>query len=156
MRGRTLAALVSLLAASTALAQAAAKPAHTKPVITPAADMKWVDMQPGPPGVKIVDLWGDHTKSAYGALIKFPAGFAAPLHTHKSNMKIVVVSGTFIHGAPGETEARLGPGSYFLQPGDGYKHTTGCDKASECIIFAESSGPFTLTMAEAAAAPAKK
>ena len=145
-----------LAAAATSLAQAAAKPAHTKPVVELAADMKWVDMVPGPPGIKVVDLWGDHTKGAYGALIKFPAGLAAPLHTHGSDMKIVVVQGTFLHGAPGETDVRLGPGSYFLQPGGSYKHTTACDKASECIIFAESSGPFTLTMADAAETPAKK
>jgi anti-sigma factor ChrR (cupin superfamily) len=154
VRVRTLAALVSFLAAATVLAQGS-KPAQSKPVIWPAADMKWVDMQPGPPGVKIVDLWGDHTKGAYGALIKFPAGFAAPLHTHANDMKIVVVSGTFLHGAPGETDVRLGPGSYFLQPGGTYKHTTGCDKASDCIIFAESKGAFTLTMAAEAAAPKK-
>lgn len=155
MRGRSLATLVCFLVAATAAAQAS-NSAQTKPIIEPSADVKWVDMQPGPPGIKVADLWGDHTKAAYGALIKFPAGFSAPLHTHGSDMKIVVVSGTFLHGAPGETDVRLGPGSYFLQPGGTYKHTTGCDKASDCIIFAESSGPFTVTMTDAAAAPAKK
>jgi len=150
VRGRILTALVSFLAAATVLAQAAAKPAHAKPVIWPAGDLKWVDMTPGPPGTKVVDLWGDHTKGAYGAFIKFPAGFSAGLHTHAHDMRIVVVSGTFIHGAPGETEVRLGPGSYFFQPGDGYKHTTGCDKASDCVIFAESPGAFTVTMVDEA------
>ena len=60
-------------------------------------DVKWVDLDPtGAPGVKIADLWGDHTKGAYGAITKFPAGFVAPLHTHTNSMKIVIISGTFI------------------------------------------------------------
>jgi hypothetical protein len=49
----------------------------------PASDLKWADLDPtGAPGVKIADLWGDHTKSAYGAFFTLPAGFAVPLHTH--------------------------------------------------------------------------
>jgi hypothetical protein len=39
---------------------------------------------------------------------------------------------------------RLGPGSYMMQPGGNYKHTTSCDKASECIFFVESGGAFDL------------
>ena len=41
----------------------------------PASDLKWADLDPtGAPGVKIADLWGNHTKGAYGAFFKLPAG----------------------------------------------------------------------------------
>jgi anti-sigma factor ChrR (cupin superfamily) len=165
MRGRNiLAFVVSFLLATAVLAQGAGeakakkatKSAASKAVIWPAADLKWADMADGPPGVKVVDLWGDHTKGAYGALIKFPAGTIAPMHTHTSGMRVVIVSGTWIHGPEGKPEARLGPGSYLYQPGGSYRHTTACDKASECVIFAESSGKFDIKMVEESKAPAKK
>jgi len=165
MRGRNiLAFVVSFLLAAAVLAQGsgeakakkATKAAASNAVIWPAADLKWADMTPGPPGVKVVDLWGDHTKGAYGALIKFPAGTIATLHTHTSGMRIVVVSGTWIHGPEGKPEVKLGSGSYLYQPGGSYRHTSACDKASDCVVFAESSGKFDIKMVEESKAPAKK
>lgn len=152
-------ALLAFLSAGSVLAQAAAPApkSSTTPVFMPAADLKWVDLDPTKaPGVKIATLWGDYTKGAYGAFIKFPAGFTAPLHHHTNAAKIVVVSGTFIQVPEGKAEVRLGPGSYMMQPGKGYEHVTGCDKASECVFFSESTGAFDLIPAAGAAAPAKK
>jgi hypothetical protein len=63
-------------------------------------------------------------------------------------MRVVIVSGTWIHSPEGKPETRLGPGSYLYQPGGNYRHTTACDKASECIIFAESAGKFDIKMVE--------
>ena len=53
-------------------------------------------------------------------------------------------------------EVRLGPGSYMMQPGGNYRHTTSCDKASECLFFVEGSGKFDLKPVEAGKAPPKK
>jgi anti-sigma factor ChrR (cupin superfamily) len=140
------------LLAMAALAQGQMKAKKTAksspaPVMMPAADLKWADL-PGAPGVKIVDLWGDHAKGAFGAFIKFPAGFAAPLHTHTHEMRIAVDSGTFLQAPEGKPEVRLPSGSFLKQPGDGYRHTTGCDKASDCVVFAESGGKFDLIPAK--------
>jgi quercetin dioxygenase-like cupin family protein len=156
MRGKNILVLVvSFLVAGAVLAQAgeakakaAPKAAASKAVIWPAADLKWADMTPGPPGVKVVDLWGDHTKGAFGAMIKFPAGTSVGLHTHTHDARIVIVSGTLIHGSDGKPEARLGAGSYLMQPGGNYRHTTACDKASDCIFFIESGAAFDLIMAD--------
>lgn len=145
MRRGFLAVVVSLLAAGTLLAQMAAH----KAIVMPAADMRWADMVGGPPGIKIAPLWGDYQKGAFGALIKFPAGTSAPLHTHTSDMRIVVVSGTFIHGPEGKTPIRLGPGSYLMQAGGDYRHTTECDKASDCVMFADGKGKFDIHMVNA-------
>jgi len=156
MRTRPVLAFALCFAMATALlAQAAdakpaektmkAKSAADRLVVADANGLKWTDLDPkGAPGVKIVDLWGDHSKGAFGAFLKFPAGFAAPLHTHTSGMKIVIISGTVISGPEGKPEVRLGPGSYFWQPGGNYRHTTACDKASECLFFSESTGKFDI------------
>jgi anti-sigma factor ChrR (cupin superfamily) len=115
------------------------------PIPISAADLKWIDLDPtGAPGVKVANLWGNPGTSRFGAFFKLPAGFAAPLHTHTHPMKVVIVSGTYIQGPDGAAEFRLGPGSYLMQPGGNYRHTTSCDKAADCVIFVESTGAFDL------------
>jgi quercetin dioxygenase-like cupin family protein len=146
---------VALLFAATVLAQApgsAKAPAKhasgaAKAVVWPAADMKWVDAPDAPAGVQQVVLWGDSTKGRFGTITKFPAGFSTPLHSHSANLKMVMISGTEIHGPEGKPEVRLSAGSYLFEP-SGYKHTTACDKAAECVFFMEGDGKFDLVMAE--------
>jgi len=141
---------ISLILSATVLAQQG-------PVFMPAANVKWTDLDPkGAPGVQIADLWGDHTKGAFGAFVKLPAGFAAPLHTHTHAMKVVFLSGTYIQAPEGKAEVRMGPGSYMLQPGGNYRHTTSCGKASECVFFLESEGAFDLVPVVGGNVPAKK
>jgi anti-sigma factor ChrR (cupin superfamily) len=160
MKFRTVLTCVSIFAlVGSLLAQDAktAKETEAKaPVFIPATDLKWSDLDPvGAPGVKVADLWGDHQKGPFGALFRLPAGFAAPLHTHTHDMKVVFVSGTYIQAPEGKPEVRLGPGSYLLQPGGSYRHTTSCDSQSDCLFFVESNGAFDLkpVVAEKAAAP---
>ena len=164
MRPRNVSAcLILLILAVPVLAQPSGKAQGTpsqkttpgQPVFLPAADLKWIDLDPaGAPGVKIADLWGDHTKGAFGGFLKLPAGFAAPLHTHTHDMKVVFLSGTYVQAPEGKPEVRLGPGSYMMQPGGNYRHTTSCDKSADCVFFVESNGAFDLKVV--AAAPAKK
>jgi anti-sigma factor ChrR (cupin superfamily) len=166
MRARSVLAFAASLAlASVLLAQESGGAKATsgstakvgQPVPIPAADLKWADLDPtGAPGVQVADVWGDHTKGAFGAFFKLPAGFAVPLHKHVHAMKLVIVSGTYIQGREGKPEFRLGPGSYLMQPGGNYWHTTACDQASECLFFVESNGKFNLEVKDAMKAPAKK
>jgi hypothetical protein len=115
------------------------------PTYIQSANLKWTDLDPtGAPGVKVADLWGDHTKGAFGAIFKLPAGFTVPLHTHTYDMKVVIISGTYIQTPDGNPAFRLGPDSYLMQPGGDYRHITSCDAASECVFFVESGGPFDL------------
>jgi anti-sigma factor ChrR (cupin superfamily) len=160
MKARNALAFVSFFALAVAvLAQAAKSVEGTgvkAPAPMPAADLNWTDLDPaGAPGVKVADLWGSHQKAAFGAFFRLPAGFAAPLHTHTHDMKLVIVSGTYIQGPEGKPEFRLGPGSYLMQPGGNYRHTTSCDQTSECLFFVESNGPFDLqpVVAEKALTP---
>ncbi len=125
------------------------------PLPIASADLKWTDLDPvGAPGAKIAALWGNHQNSPFGAFFKLPAGFKVPLHTHTHEMKLVIVSGTYIQGPEGQQDFRLGPGSYLLQPGGNYRHTTSCDQASDCVFFVESDGPFDLQSATTGETPA--
>ena len=131
-------------------AQTATTSSATTPTFLPAADLKWTDLDPArAPGVKIADLWGDHAKGAFGAYMKLPAGFMAPLHTHTHAMKVIFVSGTYLQTPEGKPQARLGPGSYMFQPGGNYRHVTACDKSADCVFFVESDGPFDLKPVDA-------
>jgi hypothetical protein len=48
-----------------AKAKSVPKAAASRLVVMPASDLKWADLDPtGAPGVKIADLWGNHTKGA--------------------------------------------------------------------------------------------
>ena len=134
-----------------ARAQQARTPGAARLVATPAAELKWTDLDPaGAPGVKVANLWGDHTKGAFGAYLKLPAGFAVPLHTHTHDMRVIFVSGTYIQAPEGRPEFRLAPGSYLMQPGGDYRHATSCDKTSDCVFFVESNGAFDLKLVETA------
>jgi hypothetical protein len=144
-----------LFLAPAALAEDAKAPApQAKPAAKPAGlvtmtpdELTWV-ANPANADVKMALLWGDPAMGPHGAFHKFKAGFNAGLHTHSSDMKLVVLSGTVIAAAEGGPERRPPAGSYEYQP-HGVKHVTKCDPASECVIFVVSSGKFDLTPAEA-------
>ena len=149
MKTRVVAVVAALLVSAALVAAdkpgTASKRAAGNPVFVPAADVKWTDLEPkGAPGIRIADVWGNHARGGYGAFLKFPAGFLSPLHTHTHAIRIVVVSGTYTQTPEGKSEQRLGPGSYAYQPGGNYKHVSGCDKASDCVLFIESTGAFDL------------
>jgi hypothetical protein len=145
-------AVICLAAPAAALHAQGTKPAGAaKPAMKPAMkhavtmtpdQLKWVP-NPGAPEVMLATAWGDPAKGAHGAFHKFPAGFTAPLHTHSSDMRAVVISGTMsMAGADGK-ETMLPAGSYFYQPA-GYKHVTKCQAGSDCVIFVTSHGKFDL------------
>ena len=163
MKAKGLSFVTSFVLAAAALAQgtgdskAKADMQAGPPVFMPPGDVKWTDLDPvGAPGIKIADLWGDHTKGAYGSFLRFPPGFLSPLHTHTYAIKAIVLSGTYTQVPEGKSQARLGPGSYMYQPGGDYKHVSGCDQASECVLFIESEGPFDLKVVEAPKPPEKR
>ena len=107
------------------------------------ARLDWKPLSPGSTA-SIVELWGDHTNGAYGALFRFPAGYTTPVHTHTHDMRIVVVSGILLQIPEGERALKLPAGSYLLQPGGNYRHIAAADASSECVFFVESPGAFDL------------
>ncbi len=145
----------SLLACASAALAEDAKPAAKKPAARHAGivtvlpeELKWVPNPARPADVSMAVVWGDPAKGPHGAFHKFKAGFNAGLHSHSSDVRLAVVSGTLIAGGEGQPEKKLPPGSYEFQP-HGVKHVTGCDAGSDCVIFAIVGGKFDLIPAEA-------
>jgi len=124
----------------------AAKPGSAKLTSTTPDQLSWVN-DPGDPAVKTATVWGDMAKGPHGAFHKFPAGWAAPLHTHTADLRLVVMSGTVVVAGEDGKDIRLPAGSYLHQPA-GVKHVTKCDAASECLIFVTASAKFDLIPAE--------
>lgn len=114
-----------------------------EPILWAAEDIKWETMKNGPQGAMVAILWGNIGKGAYGAMVKLPAGFVTPLHTHSHDLKTVIVSGTMIHTPEGGTEKSYGTGSYLYIPST-EKHTTRIGADAPCVLFQESSGMFDL------------
>jgi beta-alanine degradation protein BauB len=123
--------------------------AGAQPIFTPTAELEWFDLDPqNAPGVQLATLWGDPARGGFGAYMRLPAGFDAPLHTHSHAMKVVIVSGTYIQEPHGGAVVRLTPGSFMMQPGGDYRHRTSCGTDSDCVFFVESSGAFDMFVVE--------
>jgi len=93
-------------------------------------------------GVSKASLWGK-ANSDHGSFTRLKAGLKTPMHTHTYDVRIVVISGTLIHGDSEGNETRLGPGSFCNTPA-GEKHTTGCTADSPCLFYEEQPGEFDL------------
>ncbi|HWZ90963.1 MAG TPA: DUF4437 domain-containing protein [Polyangiaceae bacterium] len=116
--------------------------AGTKPtgIALDAADLQW-DAIPDSGGVSSAALEGEIERGAYKAFIKFPPGASYPLHFHSADLRLVVVSGSYLYALEGQATKKYGPGSYIFVPG-GLKHTSGCDRGSACVFFQEQPAKF--------------
>lgn len=88
-----LAALATLAAASMASAEV------LQPVQFNSDAIKWTDAKTLPAGVKVATLSGDPAKKDFFvALVKFPANYSMPVHSHHINEHDTVLSGTYYMG----------------------------------------------------------
>jgi quercetin dioxygenase-like cupin family protein len=99
------------------------------------------------PGVKKRILWGDHDKGPYGAFTKFDPGLTNPLHTHSSEVRIVVLKGAYIYKPRNGKEQRVGAGSYISIP-SGDVHVSGADAKEGALFYEESPGKFDLKVVD--------
>ena len=113
--------------------------AGEKGVVSPAAELKWMD-SPGLKGARWAVLWGDPAKGPYGAIRSIPGGTMMGLHTHSSTQRAVVVSGTVEFTMEGEAKKTLGAGSYAFIPADA-RHDVTCKAGADCVYFEEGLGP---------------
>ena len=142
--GTLLASLVAVLLVAGALVQADdAKPAASAakaaaPVV--AKDAKFVEVIPG---VSKHALWGDAEKGPYGAFTRFKADLKNPLHTHSSEIHIVVLEGAYIYTPAKGDAVRVGPGQFFAIPANA-PHVSAGDAKEGALFYEESQGAFDL------------
>ena len=94
------------------------------------------------PGASQSTVWGDPATGPHGALTKFVPGFDAGVHTHTSDLRIVVVKGAYLYKAEGK-EIRVGPGDVLFVPG-GTKHWSGGDAKEGALFYQEGLGKFDI------------
>ena len=97
-------------------------------------------------GVSMAVLWGDPNKGPHGTFTKFAPGYDAGMHTHTSDVWLVVIKGAYLY-KDDEGEKRVGPGDFLRVPG-GHKHWSGGDKAEGALFYQEGSGKFDLIPAK--------
>jgi quercetin dioxygenase-like cupin family protein len=97
-------------------------------------------------GVSMATVWGDPDKGVHGTFTKFEPGFDAGMHTHTSDVWIVVIKGAYLY-KDDAGEKHVGPGEFLLVPG-GHKHWSGGDKTEGALFYEEASGKFDSILAK--------
>jgi quercetin dioxygenase-like cupin family protein len=128
-----------LLATALGQTQKAATSNHMKSVIYVTADKATFNKAPTG-GVSMATLWGDPDKGVHGTFTKFEPGYDAGMHTHTSDVWIVVIKGAYLY-KDDAGEKRVGPGEFLRVPG-GHKHWSGGDKTEGALFYEEASGKF--------------
>jgi hypothetical protein len=95
------------------------------------------------PGASAALLWGDMDKGPYSAFTKFVPGASFPLHTHTSDLRIVVLKGAYVYKPEHGAEQRVSAGQYLFIPG-GDRHVSGGDAKEGAIFYQDSTGKFDL------------
>src|SRR6266850_2867081 len=133
-------AALFIVAASVGVARAQKESStNKKGVIYVVAEQATFKQSPAA-GVSMAVLWGDPDKGAHGTFTKFAPGYDAGMHTHTSDVWIVVIKGAYLYKDEAG-ERRVGPGDFLRVPG-GHKHWSGGDKAEGALFYQEGSGKF--------------
>jgi quercetin dioxygenase-like cupin family protein len=103
--------------------------------------------KPGPmAGVSMAVLWGDPDQGAHGTFTKFAPAYDAGMHTHTSDVWLLVIKGAYLY-KDDAGEKRVGPGEFLRVPG-GHKHWSGGDKTEGALFYQEGSRKFDLVPAK--------
>jgi len=120
--------------------EAGQKQENNAPVMVSFADLKWVALAERK-GMQFAVLSGDPKTGPYTQIRKVPAGTDNPLHSHSSEIKNVIISGTWYTGPNAAAAKDFGPGSVIVMPAD-WLHVSGCRSGSECVFYQEGKGKF--------------
>jgi len=105
-----------------------------------AADkLSWEELSPSRPGVQVAVVQGHHASGAWRGFLKFPVGSTSDVHTHSSDLRLVVVSGTFRYGADPKHEQPFGPGSYVFIPAN---HPHSNSQPDGAMVYIEQPGRY--------------
>lgn len=107
-----------------------------------ADELSWITAFDGFP-IEFSLVSGNAFETPHGTFGKFPGtkdfgkDFLTPQHIHGNSYQAVVIQGTMINPVGNEDPKkakRMGPGSYWYQPGN-QVHTTGCVSKEPCIFY---------------------
>jgi quercetin dioxygenase-like cupin family protein len=139
--------MMAILGCTATLASAGPAP---KLVAVPAANLKWEPFFPGGPDEAFVIGTKEAKKGPTAFFIRFKPGFDSGWHTHESAYTGIVLTGTIVETSKGDV-ARLGPGSYYVQPT--VVHKTECAAGADCLVYIYEDGKFSFTPTDEAGKP---
>jgi quercetin dioxygenase-like cupin family protein len=93
-----------------------------------------------PPGVQIARLRGDLTAGGGELLVRLPANFTFPNHSHTSEEIYVWIQGDFTYVADDGTATPLSRHAYISLPAN-VPHALRCGK-TPCVFYVRYPGPF--------------
>jgi quercetin dioxygenase-like cupin family protein len=93
-----------------------------------------------PPGVQIARLRGDLTAGGGELLVRLPANFTFPNHSHTSDEIYVWIQGDFTYVAEDGTATPLSRQAYISLPAN-VPHALRCGK-TPCVFYVRYPGPF--------------
>jgi quercetin dioxygenase-like cupin family protein len=93
-----------------------------------------------PPGVQIAMLRGDLAAGGGELLVRLPANFTFPNHSHTSDELYVWIQGNFTYIAEDGTATPLSRHTYISLPGN-VPHALKCGK-TPCVFYVRYPGPF--------------
>ena len=124
----------------------------TEKTITAYADLEFAPLGEGNP-VEAALLWGNPETGPAAIMVRSPAGYAEPWHSHSSTYRAVLVQGKFQTRSKGDevtTSDIYGPGSYLVQPGGAvHSEVNAGDDEVVALVFFE--GPVDFVLDEQAA-----
>jgi quercetin dioxygenase-like cupin family protein len=135
-------------------AQEAAAPAAVSNNVV-FADVPFKAFNPKQPdGLHVYPLSGNPGAGAFTAIVKMPAGFKTPLHTHTFAYDGVALSGGLFHGVSATDIHDVEKGSVWRQPAD-EAHIDGCKSETPCYMLVSFEGAVDMKPAESPAAEPK-
>jgi quercetin dioxygenase-like cupin family protein len=108
------------------------------------ADSSKLEWKAVAPGAAMAAVMGDPDKGKRAAFTKFDPGARFEMHSHSSDMRIVVLKGAYPYKSQKGEERRVGPGMYLWVPG-GDHHWSGGDEKEGALFYMDSDGKFDLT-----------
>ncbi len=93
-----------------------------------------------PPGVQIAMLRGELAAGGGELLVRLPAHYTFPNHSHTSDEIYVWIQGDFIYIADDGTATPLSRHAYISLPGN-VPHALRCGK-TPCVFYVRYAGPF--------------
>lgn len=119
-------------------------PALQERPITVAPDDPSIRWSPCPPvfaaGCELAVLQGDPAQPNADLVLRVPAGFALPAHTHTSAERMILLSGRLTVKYLGTPETTLAAGSYAYGPA-GAPHRATCVGDETCVLFIAFEAP---------------
>jgi hypothetical protein len=130
-------------------APAAAAPAAKAAAVTEFKDMKWSPLDPSnPKGPQVSIITGDMKTGPVEFLLKVPAGFKAPVHSHTSDYYAVEVAGAHAHGDDEKSAKSHAIGSTYFEPAK-HAHFDSCTSKEDCLTLVYFPNGFDFIPADA-------